>query len=30
VRTVNVVTPKDQKSAKLVKVGDTITAIISE
>ena len=30
VRTVNVVTPEGQKSMGLVKVGDTITAIITE
>ena len=30
IRTVNVVTPQGQQSLKLVKVGDTITAIFSE
>jgi hypothetical protein len=30
VRTVNVVTPEGQQSMKMVKVGDTITAIITE
>jgi hypothetical protein len=30
IRTVNVVTPEGQQSMKLIKVGDTITAIITE
>jgi Cu/Ag efflux protein CusF len=30
VRTVNVVTPEGQQSMKLIKIGDTITAIITE
>jgi hypothetical protein len=30
IRTVNVVTPEGQQSMKLVKIGDTITAIITE
>jgi hypothetical protein len=30
IRSVNVVTPEGQQSMKLIKVGDTITAIITE
>jgi|SRR5271166_3013925 len=30
IRTVNVITPQGQRSMKLIKVGDTITAIITE
>ena len=30
VRTISVVTPEGQQNLKLVKVGDTITAVISE